>query len=167
VLADVSKACRKLKISGAVQHGASTLPDKFFKEFVKAEAIEVHLATGFQNIVMDHPKFPKELLEEMYAWLDKEKSDERKEDQTDEQFHYKTRKKAWGKFKKECWELEKEVREEIRAALEKRFEFMYKELKVVNTGSLAKKWIKPVKIDKSVADFGEKEKVKEVKGLAD
>jgi len=84
VLGDVSKACRKAGISGSVQHGASTLPDEYFKEFPKAEAIEVHLATGFQNIMMDHPRFPKELLKEMYSWLDKEKAEERKEDQTDE-----------------------------------------------------------------------------------
>jgi len=167
VLRDVSKACRKMGISGAVQHGASTLPDEYFKEFPKAEAIEVHLATGFQNIMMDHPRFPKELLKEMYEWLDKEKAEERKEDQTDKQFHYKLRKKVWGKFKKECWQVDKEVRAEIRQALEKRFEFMFKELKVVKTETMAKKWIKPIESHKSLADFGGKQEVEEVKGLAD
>jgi len=167
VLKDVSRACRKLGISGSVQHGASTLPDEYFKEFPKAEAIEVHLATGFQNIMMDHPKFPKELLKGMYGWLDKEKADERSKDQTDEQFHYKLRKKAWGQFKKECWQIDKEVKEEIREALEKRFEFMFKELKVVNTEEMAKKWIKGEKIHKVVGDFSSKEKIKDVKGLAD
>ncbi len=167
VLGDISKACREYKMGGSVQHGASTLPDKYFKEFVKAEAIEVHLATGFQNIMMDHAEFPKELLEEMYAWLDKEKSDEKKEGQTDEQFHYKLRKKAWGQFKKECWQIDSEAREEIRMALEKRFEFMYKELNVINTLSLAEKWIKPVEIHKTLADFERGEKVEDVKGLAD
>ncbi len=167
VLANISKACRSLKIGGTVQHGASTLPDKFFKEFVKAEAIEVHLATGFQNIILDHPKFPKDFLREMYAWLDKEKLDERKEDQTDEQFHYKLRKKTFGQFKKGFWEIEKGIREEIGADLEKRFEFMYKELNVVNTESLAKKWIKPVEMHKKIEDFGKGERVGDVKGLAD
>lgn len=167
VLKDVSKACRKMGISGSVQHGASTLPDKYFKEFPKAEAIEVHLATGFQNIMMDHPKFPKELLKEMYGWLDKEKADERSKNQTDEQFHYKLRKKAWGQFKKECWQIDKGAKEEIRGALEKRFEFMFKELKVVNTAEMAKKWIKGEKIYKVVGDFSSKEKIEDVKGLAD
>ncbi|MEA3355340.1 MAG: class II fructose-bisphosphate aldolase, partial [Patescibacteria group bacterium] len=148
VLGDISRACRKLNIGGTVQHGASTLPDKYFKEFVKAEAIEVHLATGFQNIVMDHNSFPEELLDKIYAWLDEEKKDERKEDQTDEQFHYKLRKKAWGKFKKECWAVEEDARREIRESLYKRFEFMFKELNVINTESLAKKWIKGMKIHK-------------------
>jgi len=167
VLGDISKACRGYKMGGSVQHGASTLPDKYFKEFVKTEAIEVHLATGFQNIMMDHAKFPKDLLKEMYVWLDKEKSDEKKEGQTDEQFYYKLRKKAWGKFKKECWQIDSEIRAEIRTALEKRFEFMYKELKVINTVNLAKKWIKPVEIHKALADFELEEKVEDMKGLAD
>jgi len=167
VLGDISKSCREYKIGGSVQHGASTLPDKYFKEFVKAEAIEVHLATGFQNIMMDHAKFPKELLDEMYAWLDKEKSDEKKEGQTNEQFYYKLRKKAWGQFKKECWQIDSEAREEIRVVLEKRFEFMYKELNMVNTMNLAEKWIKPVEIHKTLVDFELGEKVEDVKGLAD
>ncbi len=167
VLHDISKACRKLKISGSVQHGASTLPDKFFKEFVKAEAIEVHLATGFQNIMFDHPSFPKELLTKIYAWLDAEKADERKEDQTDEQFHYKLRKKAWGQFKKECWEISDEARGKIRESLVKRFEFMYKELKVVNTEEMAKEWIKGVDLKKTIQDFREEKQVEEVEGLAD
>ena len=125
------------------------------------------MATGFQNIILDHPKFPKDFLREMYAWLDKEKLDERKEDQTDEQFHYKLRKKTFGQFKKGFWEIEKGIREEIGADLEKRFEFMYKELNVVNTESLAKKWIKPVEMHKKIEDFGKGERVGDVKGLAD
>jgi len=168
VLGEISKACRKLKIGGSVQHGASTLPDEYFKEFSKAEAIEVHLATGFQNIILDHPKFPKDFLKEMYTWLDKEKSDERKEDQTDEQFHYKTRKKAFGEFKKECWQIDHEARQAIGESLEKRFEFLFKELNVVNTDELASKWIKGFEKHRSMDEFGKTgEKKAEVKGLSD
>jgi len=168
VLGEISKACRKLKIGGSVQHGASTLPDKYFKEFVKAEAVEVHLATGFQNIMMDHKSFPKELLDKMYKWLDEEKKDERGKDQTDEQFHYKLRKKAWGRFKKECYLMDKEVKTEIREALIERLKFLYKELKVANTEKLAKKWIKGVEMHKTFRDFMTgKEKVEEVRGLSD
>ncbi|MBU1500169.1 class II fructose-bisphosphate aldolase [Patescibacteria group bacterium] len=141
VLADISKACREFGLAGSVQHGASTLPEKYFKEFVRSEAVEVHLATEFQNIILDHPSFPKELLEQMYQWLDEEKSGERKDGETDEQFHYSLRKKVWGRFKKECWEIAESARLEIREALEKKFEFLFKELQVVNTEELAKKWL--------------------------
>jgi len=51
--------------------------------------------------------------------------------------------------------------------LEKRFEFMFKELKVVNTEEMAKQWIKGVEAHKTVADFRGKKEVEEVKGLAD
>jgi len=169
VLAEISKVARKkYKIGGAVQHGASTLPDEFFSQFTKSQAIEVHLATGFQNITMDHPRFPKKLLKEIYAWLDKEKVDERKEDWTKEQFHYKLRKKAWGKFKKDCWQIDEGAREEIRATLEKRFEFMFRQLNVVDTAGMVNKITKPFEVHKKISDFGQKDKKrKEVKGLAD
>ena len=169
VLAAISKACREeYQISGAVQHGASTLPDEFFKQFTKAEAIEVHLATGFQNIILDHPSFPKELLQKMYAWLDEEKLDEREEGWTDEQFHYKLRKKALGQFKKELWQIDNSIREEIRAALEERFTFMFKELNVINTTNMVNKIVKPLEIHKTLEEFASQKPVqKEVKGLDD
>ena len=153
VLREISKACREEKISGAVQHGASTLPDKYFNQFVKAEAIEVHLATGFQNIMMDHKAFPKDLLKKMYLWCDEEKTDERKNGQTDEQFHYKTRKKAWGQFKKECWSIDNAARSQIRKSLEDRFTFLFQELNVGDTSNMINKFIKPVVINKKLEDF--------------
>ena len=168
VLEKISKVGRKkFKIGGAVQHGASTLPDKYFKQFPEAQAIEVHLATGFQNIIMDHPAFPNDLSKKMYAWLDKEKIGEKKEDQTTEQFHYKTRKKAWGQFKKECWDIDEKAKAKIRNSLEKRFNFMFKSLNVIDTVKLVNKYIKPVSIHKELKDFGIDKKVKAVRGLAD
>lgn len=136
----LSQVAREYGLSGAVQHGASTLPDEYFAQFPKSEAIEVHLATGFQNIIMDHPKFPKKLLKKMYQWLDKELVSERQEGQTDEQFHYQLRKKAWGQFKKECWSLPEETRVAIKADLEKRFSFMFQELNVENTQEMVEKY---------------------------
>src|SRR5205807_5411566 len=47
-------------LGGAVQHGASTLPAEAFGHFPACEAIEIHLATNFQNIVFDHPKLRSE-----------------------------------------------------------------------------------------------------------
>ena len=168
VLEKTSKVGReKYQIGGAVQHGASTLPDKYFKQFPEAQAIEVHLATGFQNIIMDHPAFPADLSKKMYAWLDKEKIGEKKENQTTEQFRYKTRKKAWGQFKKECWSIDEKAKEKIRSSLEKRFDFMFKSLNVVDTIELINKFIKPVNIHKKPEDFGIDKRVETVRGLAD
>ena len=167
VLKNISQACREHNIGGAVQHGASTLPDQYFAQFPKAQALEVHLATGFQNIIMDHPAFPKDLLKKIYNWLDQNKQDERKEDQTDEQFHYKLRKKAWGHFKEQTWSIPEKNKSQIRQSLTKRFEFMFEQLNVVNTKALAKKWITPPQIHKTPQDFSPPQKTKSVKGLAD
>ncbi|HEX4682759.1 MAG TPA: class II fructose-bisphosphate aldolase, partial [Gemmatimonadaceae bacterium] len=46
-------------LAGAVQHGASTLPDSAFNNFPKRETAEIHLATNFQNMLYDH--MPPEL----------------------------------------------------------------------------------------------------------
>jgi len=141
VLKKLARVSRDLGMGGTVQHGASTLPDDYFGQFPKTEAVEVHLATGFQNIMMDHELFPKSLLDKMYKWIDKNKADSRKKDQTDEQFHYKLRKKAWGQFKKDCWQIDEKIQKELKKALEKRFSFMFRELNVGNTKELVKDYI--------------------------
>ena len=38
-------------LAGAVQHGASTLPEEAFHHFPANGTAEIHLATGFQNIL--------------------------------------------------------------------------------------------------------------------
>ena len=54
-------ARREYGLAGAVQHGASTLPDELFHRFPAVETAEIHLATGFQNTLYDHPAFPDDL----------------------------------------------------------------------------------------------------------
>jgi fructose/tagatose bisphosphate aldolase len=169
ILKDVSQVGRdEYRIGGAVQHGASTLPDKFFNQFTQSEAVEVHLATGFQNIQFDHESFPKDLLNKMYAWLDETKQDERGSDQTAEQFHYKLRKKAWGEFKQATWDIPEVDKAKIRQSLRERFAFFYQQLNVVNTAELINELVKPVVPEKTKADFVRGQvKADDVKGLAD
>jgi fructose/tagatose bisphosphate aldolase len=138
-LKKLSKIARKHKMGGAVQHGASTLPEKYFSEFPKTEAIEIHLGTEFQNIIMDHPKFPKEFLNKIYNWLDKEKQKE-KGNQTQAQFYYNLRKKGWGEFKEESWSLPNKIKKPILKKLEKKFSFIFKALNVENTQKLINKY---------------------------
>ena len=57
---DAGASCREVArieygLGGAVQHGASTLPEEAFGRFAEANAIEVHLATAFQNQIFDTP----------------------------------------------------------------------------------------------------------------
>jgi hypothetical protein len=82
-----------IRRSGAVQHGASTLPDEAFDRFPAIGTAEIHLATGFQNIIYDSPNLPKSLRNQIYDYLNENMASERKSTDTDEQFLYKTRKK--------------------------------------------------------------------------
>ena len=120
-------------MAGAVQHGASTLPDELFHRFPEVETAEIHLATGFQNLLMDHPRFPPDLLQEMRAHANAESASERKEGETDIQFFYKTRKKAWGPFKRQTWDLPAEIRVELGRTLQDKFEFLMLQLKANDT----------------------------------
>jgi fructose/tagatose bisphosphate aldolase len=127
----------KYGFAGAVQHGASTLPSELFGEFPKRLACEIHLATEFQNMIFDHPLFSAELKRSIYDELRTSEAGERKASDTDEQFFYKTRKKALGAHKKDLWGLPANVRTAIGAALEERFTFLMRQLGVAGTRELA------------------------------
>ncbi len=143
-LRDLSEAARKeYGLAGAVQHGASTLPSEAFHKFPEVETAEVHLATEFQNMIYESKFFPTELKENIYFWLKKNCSEEKEDDQTEEQFIYKTRKKALGPFKKEIMSLPEDARENIGHEIEAKFDFLFKQLKVFNTRDIVKKFIKP------------------------
>lgn len=154
ILGNLSKIAREeFGLAGAVQHGASTLPDNAFSLFTQRETCEIHLATGFQNFLYDHEKFPPELKEEMYQYLNENHRDERKEGQTDDQFYYELRKKALGPFKKKLWSLDSDVKEVIMSGLEKKFAFLFEQLNVFDTEKLVAQFVTPVKVKKSEEDF--------------
>lgn len=153
-------------MGGAVQHGASTLPEEAFSKFVQAGAIEVHLATAFQQIV--YANLPKDLNDEITAWLFKNATEDRKPGDTDEQFLHKSRKRATGPFKKQLWSLPESDRAHIRAALEERFSMLYERLGVCNTQSTVEAFARTHEIRKAPSDFGVRVAVAEdVSGLAD
>lgn len=136
VLKSITESARsKYKIGGSVQHGASTLPNDLFHNFPTYNTLEIHLATGFQNIVYDHMD-PK-LKQEIYEWLKVNCKDEQKEGQTEDQFLYKTRKKALGPFKNKIWTQEAKYKDETLAALKTQFEYLFTQLNLFNTT----KWI--------------------------
>ena len=136
-------ARRQYGLGGAVQHGASTLPPEAFSQFPQCEAIEIHLATNFQTIVMDHPALPKELRREVNEWVKREAKEEWKKGDSEEQFLYKSRKKAIGPFKRRFWDLPADVRAAIGADLEKTFAFLFEQLRVKGTRAVTDKYVKP------------------------
>lgn len=131
-LEKMSRTARdKYGLSGAVQHGASTLPDAAFHRFPETTTSEVHLATGFQNMVYDSPNLPKAMREKMYSLLKEKFKDEWKTGMTEEQFIYKTRKKGFGLVKEELWTMPEETRAKLRGELEAKFDFLFKKLNCV------------------------------------
>ncbi len=150
-LSHLSQVAKDYGMGGAVQHGASTLPEEAFSHFPEAGALEVHLATNFQNILFDI--LPDAMRDEIYTYLDEHHSDERKADQTDEQFYYKTRKRAVGAFKKKLWTLPSEVRSAIGRAWENQFGFLFEQLNVGNTDKDIAETITPLVIHEPLASF--------------
>jgi fructose/tagatose bisphosphate aldolase len=144
-LATLSKVAReRYGLAGAVQHGASTLPDTAFHNFPRTETAEIHLATNFQTMVFDN--MPDSLRKEIYEWLRENAKDERKATDTDEQFFYKTRKKAIGPFKKRLWDLPADVKSRLAKAYEEKFSFLFTQLAVVNTRDIVDRFVKPVEL---------------------
>ena len=130
-------------LGGAVQHGASTLPPDAFNHFPACEAIEVHLATNYQSMVFDHPRVPADLRREANAWVKSECQEEWKKGDTEEQFIYKSRKKAIGPFKQRFWEMPADVRAAIGADLETTFAYLFEQLRVQGTRAVTDRYVKP------------------------
>lgn len=161
-------ARKKYGMGGAVQHGASTLPESAFHKFVEAGACEVHLATAFQTLIMDHEATPEALRAEVNDWLRKNAADERKPADTEAQFLYKTRKKAIGPFKKKFWSLPEDGRAAIGASLEKQFLFLFEQLAIAGTARHVEKYVAAAGIHQAPpAGAVRKVKGESVDGLAD
>jgi fructose/tagatose bisphosphate aldolase len=141
-LKTLSEIARKdYGLAGAVQHGASTLPPEAFHRFVECETAEVHLATEFQNMIYESKHFPADLKNRIYEWLRVNAANEAKQGETEEQFLYKTRKKALGPFKKEIMSLPQETRDAIADDIESKFDFLFKQLNAVNKTDLVNEYV--------------------------
>jgi fructose-bisphosphate aldolase, class II len=173
-LEELSRVSRtEYGLAGAVQHGASTLPPDAFDAFPRVGACEIHLATDFQNMIYEHPKFPGDLKAEMYAWLREHATEERKPKDTEEQFIYKARKKAIGPFKKRMWGIDTDTRRAIGQSLEERFTFLMRQLNIAGTNQSVSRFVKtpslPIDREAEIVAAGGKITAAEKKaeGLAD
>lgn len=141
-LKTLSELARKeYGLAGAVQHGASTLPSEAFHKFAECLAAEVHLATEFQNMIYESKHFPAELKARIYEWLKVNAANEKKEGETEDQFFYKTRKKALGPFKKDIMGLQQDTKDAIAKEIEERFDFLFKQLNTINNKEIVDKFV--------------------------
>ncbi|MEO6208316.1 MAG: class II fructose-bisphosphate aldolase [Candidatus Limnocylindrales bacterium] len=150
VLKELGEIARQYGAAGAVQHGASTLPEELFHRFPAVETAEIHLATGFQNVLYEHPAFPEALHREIEAWCFANAAAERKPEMTDQQFVYTTRKKAIGPFKRQLWDLE--TKDEILAAQRRKVGFLFTELGVNGSRDMVAAYIRPVETHRPLPD---------------
>jgi fructose/tagatose bisphosphate aldolase len=166
-LKHISRVARKnYGLGGTVQHGASTLPEDAFSKFVESEALEVHLATNFQNMLFD--RLPTDLRSEMYAYLDEKSSSERKPGMTDEQFYYKVRKNVIGPFKRQIWNMPAANKDNIALAWQEQFSMLFKSLGLAGTGKFVEQTIKPVLVKPDLRYYiGDAVNVGDVSDLAD
>ncbi len=140
VLRSIGAVAReKFGMGGPVQHGASTLPNELFDKFPEAGTVEIHLATGFQNIIYD--AMPVHLREKLYQYCRDNFENEREEGWTDEQLLYKTRKKAFGPHKKEMWLMSEDEKNVVRQALAAEFEILIQKLNLKGNAHTVRQYI--------------------------
>jgi fructose/tagatose bisphosphate aldolase len=137
-------------LAGCVQHGASTLPDELFHRFPQVETAEIHLATGFQNALYEHPAFPADLHAAIERWVYDNVLDERTSEQTDQQFVYSSRKKAIGPFKRELWDLPS--RDEVLSAQYRKVSFLFTELGVNGSREIVERYVMPIEVHRPAPD---------------
>jgi len=103
------------------------------------------------NILYD--KMPADLKSEIYAYLDKNYAHERKSGQTDEQFYYKTRKRALGEFKKKIWRLSPDQLAKVNAAWKIQFRDLFDRLGMADTRQYVDQHIREVVIEPKLEDY--------------
>lgn len=143
-LAELGEFSRKeYELAGVVQHGASTLNPSCFVLFagkpapegfeISSELLseknakilaenpvaEVHLATAYQDTILDHSVFPKKLANKIKNWVLSNYPSKKGEDI--EKTYMSNRKNAWGPFKLELWELSSDIQDAIRDSLIEQF----------------------------------------------
>ncbi len=144
-LRQLSKSAREdYGLGGAVQHGASTLPPSAFGKFPEVGTLEIHLATGFQNLIYDH--LPEDVVKAAYAYVHENHRNEWKEGKTEDQFLYGSRKRAIGPMKRVWWDVEEGIREKIGLVLQEQFVFLFEKLNVGDTRRLAADLTPPISL---------------------
>lgn len=137
LLKTISTICRsEYNMAGAVQHGASTLPGEQLARLPLAEAVEVHLALGFNNLIFDHPALPQALKQQIRDYTFANHLAEKAPGETDAQFLYNTRKKSWKVMKRPFWEMPKQAESAIMASLQEMFRNMFTWMNVGGTSKL-------------------------------
>ncbi len=138
----LSRLCREMYgMGGTVQHGASTLPEEMFDRFPAVGTVEIHLATGFQNLILESLR--AEDRQRVDAWVRDHLASERVPGDTEEQFLYRNRKRAAGPLKRWFWDLGESERGRLGEILEERFTGVFERLGVNGSAELVARHVRP------------------------
>jgi hypothetical protein len=88
----------------------------------------------------------------MLAWCSANCEGERTPGETEEQFLYKTRKKAIGPFKRQLWTLPEDSAAEIAANLRAKFGHLFDELGIAGTRELVERHVRPVAVPRPLPE---------------
>ncbi len=150
VLKRLGRQARRLfGLGGAVQHGASTLPDNAFSLIRQAGAIETHLATAFQMGVLKH--IPDGLRNAMWQWLMVNKG-ERKAGETDEQYWHRMSKYSIAPFVQALWGMPEWYRLRAVANVERQFANIFKAFNIQGTADVVRRYAPHVPVPTSRPD---------------
>ena len=138
VIDECGEEARKWGVGGVVQHGASTLKDEQLSQFTKHNTLEIHLATGWQNIILDSESFPRNLARDMEEWVLNNFGAKYK---TIEECMYRERKKAWGQFQNRVWDIEEKNVEAIMEEVGERGTIILNELGMKDRSEILRKYI--------------------------
>ena len=143
VIRRLGEVARSYGLAGCVQHGASTLPDELFHHFPAVETAEIHLATGFQNLLFEHPAFPAELHRAIRRMVLREcrRRAQAGRRPTNSSSTRPARRPS-GRSSASCGTCE--TRDEILSALRRKVSFLFTELQVTGSNELIARYIKPI-----------------------
>jgi fructose-bisphosphate aldolase, class II len=79
---------------------------------------------------------PHSLRQDMYHWVQDNCRDEWRVNWNRERFLYACRKKAFGSFKRQLWDLSAHEKAPIMEALERQFRFLFERLNVFNSSEV-------------------------------
>ena len=86
------------------------------------------------------------MKQDIYSFIRSEFAGEKKETDSDDQFIYKTRKKAFGPFKKIFWDLPPEVKDPILDELANKFRLLFDKLGATGSAPGVMETVKPVAV---------------------
>ena len=117
----------------------------------RSRRAEIHLATGFQNALYEHPAFPDELHKaRSRRGARRERADERKEGQTDEQFVLHDPQEGDRAVQARAVGLA--TKDEILAAAHRKVSFLFQELRVAGTREMVDRYIQPVELHRPLPE---------------